>query len=121
MAFGVLSKMAQAWGGAANASIPGFNEFMFSRFSPLCWALPSTPGFNAKDAQSRQVLGEAGALQHTIYSKAGAEYVAYLRTRELPGMGMGPELVGEYIDALSRSDARGFRAFFQVGLNTFVF
>ena len=87
---------------------------MITRFSPLCWALPTTPTFNAKDAQAKQVLSEAGALQRTIYSKTGREYIAYLRSRELPGMGMGSELVEEYVGALERLDAKGFRQFFPV-------
>lgn len=130
MAFSVLSRMAAAWGGsetsqngatASQGAIPGFNQFMFTRFSPLCWVLPSSSGFNPKDAQARQVLGEAGGLQHTIYTKAGTEYVDYLRSQELPRVGMGPELVEEYINALTQLDAKGFRAFFLVRYSTFVY
>jgi exportin-T len=125
MAFGVLARMAATWGGpevappsngvlSTQAAIPGFNQFMFTRFSPLCWALPSSPGFNLKDAQARQVLTEAGGLQQTIYSKVGPEYIEYLRMQELPTMGMGPDLAGEYTTALTQTDAKGFRAFFLV-------
>jgi exportin-T len=89
---------------------------MITRFSPLCWALPSTPSFNSKDAQAKQVLAEAGGLQRTIYSKTGMEYLAYLRERELPGMGMGADLIEEFVGALSRLDLKGFRQFFPVRL-----
>ncbi|RMJ22810.1 hypothetical protein PHISP_06315 [Aspergillus sp. HF37] len=124
MAFSVLSRMATSWGGpdivpeAANGAhpvhpaLPGFSQFMISRFSPLCWALPSTPSFNPKDAHAKQVLAEAGALQRQIYAKTGAEYTDYLRASELPGMGMGPELIEEFVSALSGLDSRGFRQFF---------
>lgn len=125
MAFLVLSKMASSWGGPDIApvtngatptqpALPGFSQFMITRFSPLCWALPATPSFNPKDAQARQVLAEAGNLQRTIFSKTGAEYAEYLRTRELPGMGMGADLIEEFLGALSRLDTKGFRQFFQV-------
>jgi exportin-T len=126
MAFGVLARMAATWSGpevapdpsngvlSTQAAIPGFNQFMFTRFSPLCWALPSSPGFNLKDAQARQVLTEAGGLQQTIYSKVGPEYIEYLRMQELPAMGMGPDLVGEYTTALTQTDAKGFRTYFLV-------
>jgi exportin-T len=87
---------------------------MISRFSPLCWALPTTPSFNSKDALAKQVLAEAGSLQRTIYLKTGMEYVEYLRTRELPGMGMGGDLIEEFLTALSRLDMKGFRQFFPV-------
>jgi exportin-T len=119
MAFSVLSKMANAWGGSETAkdgatAIPGFNQFMFTRFSPLSWALPTSAGFNSKDGQARQVLQEAGGLQQTIFLKAGTEYIDYLRSQELPGMGMTPDLIGEYLNALTQSDNKGFRSFFLV-------
>ena len=124
MAFSVLSKMGTSWGGpdiaagaangasSAQTALPGFGGFMISRFSPLCWALPATPSFNSKDAQAKQVLAEAGALQRTIYCKTGMEYAEYLRNRELPGMGMGAELIEEFLTALSQLDIKGFRQFF---------
>jgi len=126
MAFLVLSKMGSSWGGpdiapvngaattTAQTQLPGFGGFMITRFSPLCWALPTTPSFNSKDPQAKQVLVEAGALQRTIYSKTGMEYADYLRTQELPGMGMGAELIEEYLTALSQLDMKGFRQFFPV-------
>lgn len=126
MAFSVLSKMGSSWGGpdvvpeASNGAPPqqealsGFKQFMFTHMSPLCWALPTTPSFNSKDAQAKQVLAEAGGLQRTIYSKTGMEYIEYLRTEELPKIGMGGELVDEFTGALMRLDVRGFRQFFPV-------
>lgn len=127
MAFTVLSRMVLEWAGPdinldpssndltnQKAALPGFNQFMYTRFSPLCWALPSTPNFNAKDAQARQVLAEAGGLQRTIYSKTGSEYIEYLRDQELPSIGMGKELIDEYLNALTMLDLKAFRQFFQV-------
>ncbi|CAG8074319.1 unnamed protein product [Penicillium nalgiovense] len=126
MAFSVLGRMASCWGGPdiaptpangatpAQAALPGFGGFMITRFSPLCWALPTTPSFNSKDAQAKQVLAEAGALQRTIYSKTGMEYAEYLRNQELPGMGMGTELIEEFLTAMGQLDVKGFRQFFPV-------
>lgn len=126
MAFSLLSKMGSSWGGpditpdgangatAQQVALPGFGQFMITRMSPLCWALPATPSFNSKDAQAKQVLAEAGGLQRTIYGKTGMEYIEYLRDRELPSMGMGAELVEEFVGALSRLDLKGFRQFFPV-------
>lgn len=96
---------------------------MISRFSPLCWALPMTPSFNSKDAQAKQVLAEAGCLQRTIYLKTGMEYVEYLRNQELPGMGMGAELIEEFLKALTavgQLDMKGFRQFFPVRESSFL-
>ncbi|KAK2751615.1 pre-tRNA nuclear export protein [Onygenales sp. PD_40] len=137
MAFLVLSKMSSLWGGPdvvkqqqpsttnppppngdatttqQQPALPGFAQFMITRFSPLCWSLPMTPAFNPKDAQAKQVLGEAAGLQKVIYSKTGQEYVDWLRARELPGLGMGGDLVNEYVGSLEQLDAKGFRQFFQ--------
>ena len=85
-----------------------------TRFSPVCWAIPANPNFNPKDAQGRQVLGEAAGLQKAIYSKTGGEYVTWLRDVELRGMGMDEGTVDDYMNALCNSDAKGFRQFFQV-------
>ena len=126
MAFSLLTKMAISWGGpdvapestngtqTAQPPLPGFGQFMMTRFSPLCWALPATPSFNPKDALAKQVLAEAGGLQRTIYLKTGMEYLEYLRTQELPGMGMGADLIEEFVNALGTLDLKGFRSFFPV-------
>lgn len=84
------------------------------RFSPLCWALPSNSDFNPKDAQGRQVLGEAAALQKTIFTKTGQQYLNYLRDVELRGMGMDESTINDYIGALCTLDQKGFRQYFQV-------
>ncbi|KAJ0423469.1 Exportin-T [Aspergillus carlsbadensis] len=131
MAFSVLARMASSWGGpdiapaasngaaAGQVALPGFGQFMITRFSPLCWALPATPSFNSKDALAKQVLAEAGGLQKIIYGKMGMEYIEYLRDRELPGMGMGGDLVDEYVRTLSQLDLKGFRQFFPTFIQRF--
>lgn len=132
LALSVLIRMSVVWGGpdvvaqtpssslpASTASpqpaLPGFDRFMLTRFSPLCWVLPTTPGFNPKDAQAKQVLAEAAGLQKTIYFKQGQEYITWLRNVELRGMGMGADTVQEYLRALATLDLKAFRQFFQVG------
>ncbi|KAI5293882.1 pre-tRNA nuclear export protein [Ascosphaera acerosa] len=140
MAFSVLARMSALWGGpdivkvatsTANSkqqqqqqqqqvqaqeavTIPGFQQFMISRFSPLCWSLPMSGAFNAKDALSKHALAEAATLQKTIYTKIGQQYLDYLTSQELPGMGMGQELAGEYVTALASLDTKQFKVFFQV-------
>ncbi|EEP77038.1 conserved hypothetical protein [Uncinocarpus reesii 1704] len=128
MAFLVLSRMSNLWGGPdiiqapnpangaapSQPALPGFTQYMMTRFSPLCWALPMNASFNPKDAQAKQVLGEAATLQKKIYCKTGPEYVRWLRETELPGLGMGPDLVNEYVGSLEMLDTKGFRNFFQV-------
>ena len=125
MAFQVLNRMGLIWGGpdvvsadpaqanGANPSptLPGFDQFMVARFSPLCWALPATPSFNPKDAQSRLVLQEAATLQKNIYLKTGQAYLTWLRDQELRNMGMGDPMIEEYIGKLATLDAKDWRRY----------
>ena len=100
--------------GSLQPKLPGFDRFMMERFSPLCWAMPTNPNFDSKDAQGRQVLGEAAGLQKAIYTKTGQDYLTWLRDVELNGMGMESGVVEEYLGALCNADMKGFQRFFQV-------
>ncbi len=101
-------------GQSLEPKLPGFNQFMMTTFSPLCWAVPSNPNFDPKDAQGKQVLGEAAALQKAIYTKTGQEYLTYLKDVELSGMGMDGVTINEYLSALSQPDTKAFQQFFKV-------
>jgi exportin-T len=116
LALAVLIRMTSVWGGpdkvgpganttptspiASQAPLPGFDNFVVERFSPLVWSIPATPGFNSKDAQAKQVLYEAANLQAEIVKKVGEPYVERLKT-DLLGMGVGEETVNQYITKLA--------------------
>ena len=100
--------------GNPQPKLPGFDRFMMIEFSPTCWAIPSNPNFDPKDAQGKQVLGEAAALQKAIYNKTGQEYLNWLRDVELSGMGMDGGTIEEYLRALCTSDTKEFQRFFKV-------
>ena len=60
----VITKANAGLAGAAppqEQPLPGFDNLM-TRFSQLCWEIPYTPGFNPKDAQVKNVLGEISPL-----------------------------------------------------------
>ncbi|RMZ84500.1 hypothetical protein DV737_g1088, partial [Chaetothyriales sp. CBS 132003] len=124
MAFVVMTRMCITWGGhdtvqvagiktdgakTAQPALPGFDQFMIARFSPLCWAMPSNPSFNSKDAQARQVLTEAAALQKTIYLKLGDRYLNWMRDNELRRTGMSDAMVNEFLAKLSGMDMKAYR------------
>lgn len=100
--------------GSPQPKLPGFDRFMMTAFSPTCWAIPSNPSFDPKDAQGKQVLGEAAALQKAIYTKTGQEYLTWLREAELSGMGMDRGTIDEYLRALCTLDTKEFQHFFKV-------
>lgn len=127
MSFLLLARMCNVWGGpdvvsaygqvngnmtGPQPTLPGFDRFMIDRFSPLCWALPTNPSFNSKDAQARQALAEAAGLQKTIYTKTGQQYLTWLQEKELRTMGMNDALINEYLQKLATMEPRAFKSFF---------
>lgn len=103
LAFGVLIRMANVWGGSDVAtvgenpttngspapSIPGFDQFMIDRFHPLCWEVLRDPQFKpATDAQSKQVLNEIAHLEQVIYLKTGDLFIQNLRSSLFPHLGI---------------------------------
>ena len=100
--------------GPSQPSLPGFDGFMMERFSPLVWVLPSNTDFNPKDAQAKQALGEAAAMHKAIYAKTGQQYLNHLQETEFKNMGWDQETATGYLQALSASDTKKFRQYFQV-------
>jgi exportin-T len=80
--------------------LPGFENYVVERFSPLAWSIPATPGFNSKDAQAKQVLFEAANLQTEIVKKVGEPYVERLKS-DLSGNGVSAEGVDQYLRTLA--------------------
>ena len=102
--------------GAEKPRLEGFDQFMMTRLSPLGWAIPINPNFDSNDAQGKQVLGEAAALQKAIYSKTGQDYIHYLRNVQLSRMGMDATQTENYLNALCNMDSKGFQQYFKVTL-----
>lgn len=104
LSFGLLSKMANVWGGSdvanisANPSaptgspspvIPGFDEFLINRFHPVCWTVLRDPYFNPSvDAQAKQVLHEIAGLEQAIYLKTGELFLQHLQSSLFPVLGI---------------------------------
>ncbi len=135
MTFQVLSRMVSVWGGPdvvnrthrepngvlpdsrPQPTLPGFDDFIMKRFSPLVWAITSSPSFNPKDAQAKQVLGEMAALHKSIYMKLGSVHLGWVREKELGsmgGLGLDGKWVAEYTESLVKMDMKTFKVFFQV-------
>jgi exportin-T len=135
IAFNVLSKMIATWGGPdiqplsfatstsapepppnspvadlrPSPTIPGFDVFAVTRFSPLSWAIPASAGFKTADAGGRMLVCEIAAMQQEILKKNGRMYVESLRG-ELAAMGAGAGDVQVYVAKLS-GDKKGFQEF----------
>lgn len=130
LAFGVLSRMTAVWGGpdvyapasapnnnTAHNDIKSSNKFpdwdvtAITRFTPLSWALLTSPQFDAKDAQARQVLLEIAGMQLQILRKTGHPYLEALKG-QLMGLGVDEKTTEDYVRAMTERDEKGFRTFF---------
>jgi exportin-T len=103
LAFSVLTRMTDLWGGPniatcgprAEASnlppqptFPGFDRFLIERFHPVCWEALREPQFQPGDAQAKQVLNEIAGLEQIIYMKTGDMFLQHLRLEFFPAMGV---------------------------------
>ncbi|KAH8595707.1 armadillo-type protein [Bisporella sp. PMI_857] len=104
LAFSVLTRMADLWGGPSIAEVgkapvtssvppspafPGFDQFLIQRFHPVCWEVLREPTFHpGNDAQAKQVLNEIAGLEQTIYIKTGDLFLQHLQSEFFPSMGM---------------------------------
>lgn len=119
VATGVFIRMTAVWGGpdipptstSPAPSLPGFDEFAMSRFSPLSWAVPGAEKFSSKDAQARQVLQELALMQMEILKKCGGVYQQRLRG-ELQTFGLQDSDIEVYMQALTTGGEKGFKKFF---------
>ncbi|KAG4435852.1 pre-tRNA nuclear export protein [Cadophora sp. M221] len=130
LAFSVITRMADLWGGpsiasvgpqAINAAIPpapafdGFDRFLIERFHPICWAVLREPSFRpATDAQAKQVLNEIAGLEQMIYMKTGQMFLDHLQQSFFPAMGLNGT---DFIKSMTTSaDRKGLAGFLQVFL-----
>lgn len=104
LAFSVLSRMAELWGGPSIATLspqptpstsqpspafPGFDMFLIERFHPICWEVLQNPQFRpVSDAQVKQVLNEIAGLEQTIYTKTGDMFLQHLQSSFFPSLGI---------------------------------
>ncbi|KAF9425612.1 pre-tRNA nuclear export protein [Entomortierella beljakovae] len=134
MAFGILLKAVNSWGGqgesagangasAANGNpsgngegkleAPGFYQFMYEHILRITFEVPMKPNFDLQDGQSVLVLGEIAGLQKAIAVKQGDAFLNYLSQVYLPSIQCPAELAREYVQALGQLDVKQFKKYFQ--------
>ncbi|KAF3922113.1 Exportin-T [Dactylellina cionopaga] len=124
MAIALMARMSSVWGGPEipettsqkaylqQEPVPGFDRFMIT-FSEISWGVPANPAFDAKDAESRLVLGEVATLQKVIYGRTGTNFVTYLQGTYFPSINFPEQAAEEYLSALQQLDHKKFKKFFQ--------
>ncbi|APA10228.1 hypothetical protein SS1G_07334 [Sclerotinia sclerotiorum 1980 UF-70] len=126
IAFSVMTKMAELWGGPTIATpgqpitssvqpqptFPGFDTFLIERFHPVCWEVLREPHFRPMvDAQSKSVLNELAGLEHVIYMKTGNMFVEHLQGNFFPSMGVdGSGFIKSMVESPER---KGLATFLQ--------
>lgn len=127
LAFSVITRMADLWGGPSIANLgpqgisstlppspafPGFDRFLIERFHPICWEVLKEPAFRpAQDAQAKQVLNEIAGLEQTIYTKTGQMFLQHLQQVFFPAMGIDGT---DFIKSMTIStDKKGLASYLQ--------
>ncbi|KAE8451232.1 pre-tRNA nuclear export protein [Mollisiaceae sp. DMI_Dod_QoI] len=127
LAFSVITRMADLWGGPNIANLgpqgvsstlppspafPGFDRFLIERFHPICWEVLKEPTFRpATDAQAKQVLNEIAGLEQTIYTKTGQMFIQHLQQLFFPAMGIDGT---DFIKSMTLStDRKGLAGYLQ--------
>jgi exportin-T len=125
LAFSVIARMADIWGGpniavlspsappatqAPSPAFPGFDQFLIERFHPICWDVLRDPSFRpGQDAQAKLVLNEIAGLEQMIYVKTGEMFLNHLNGSFFPSLGVdGSEFVKSMV---SNTDRKGFAGF----------
>lgn len=123
LAFSVLTRMTVVWGGpdlqADTNSVPSkprqtlmdWQDTAITRFTPLSWQLITSPKFDVKNSQARQVLNEIAGMQLQIFRRSGSRYLESLRN-QLGSLGVDQATIEEYLCALSEKDGKTFKMFF---------
>ena len=109
--FIILQRLVEAWAGSDAASLSGFNSYILSEVLPRCFAAPAQAHFDLKDAAALPLLESIASLQKAILAKMGAEFIAYLRERQLPSMGAPRALCDEYARVVAEGDVTQLRDF----------
>lgn len=115
-----LSKMLQVWNTGAVTSqfgqgleVPIFSsDAVLEQLSSVAWTIVGKPKFNARDAQTRLVLMELGALQKSMYDLYGQRFILFLGEKYLPGLGLPLNLVQEYCSRLCELSGKDFKQYF---------
>ena len=127
LAFSVITRMADLWGGpniatlaaqpvssgiAPSPAFPGFDQFLIERFHPICWEVLREPSFRpATDAQAKQVLNEIAGLEQTIYLKTGDMFIQHLQQSFFPSLGFDGT---DFIKSMTTStDRKGLSSYLQ--------
>jgi exportin-T len=129
LAFSVITRMAELWGGpgiatlgqlpttpsnAPSPAFPGFDRFLIERFHPICWEVLREPSFRPSDAQAKQVLNEIAGLEQTIYTKTGDLFLQHLQDAFFPSLGVMPTDGTDFIKSMTTSmDRKGLSVFLQ--------
>jgi len=125
LAFSVITRMADLWGGPNIATLgtqpissslppspafPGFDRFLIERFHPICWEVLRESAFRpATDAQAKQVLNELAGLEQTIYCKTGDMFLQHLQGSFFPSMGIdGTEFIKYMTSSTDRKGLAGY-------------
>lgn len=116
-AFSILHRLVASWAGSSavngstEATLPGFERFIYEHLVPLIFEAPAKDTFDFKDAQSQIVLTEISTLAKTIFQKRGDEMIQFLLEVYLPGINCPPQLAQDFTTNLTTLDSKAFKKY----------
>ncbi|KAL0575167.1 pre-tRNA nuclear export protein, partial [Marasmius crinis-equi] len=93
-------------------ALPGYERYIYERFVPSAFRVPSTPSLNLKDGQVTVVLHEIANFLQTVCKTRGDEAYNWFLTVFLPSQNWPPEAAMEFTTKLKELDSRSFRKYF---------
>ncbi|KAF8896374.1 armadillo-type protein [Infundibulicybe gibba] len=120
-AFTFLSKSVIVWGqypvkqeglGETSDGLPGFERFIYERFVPAAFRVPSLPDFNMKDGQQMVVLHEIANFLQAVCKTRGAEAYEFFVSVFLPSQNWPSDTALDFTTKLRDMDGKGFRKYF---------
>ncbi|KAJ6505980.1 armadillo-type protein [Mycena vulgaris] len=92
--------------------LPGFEQYIYERFVPSVFQVPSLPEFNFKDPGLTPVLHEIANVLQIVFKTRGTEAYDYFLRVFLPSQGWPAETALDFTSKVRDLEGKAFRKYF---------
>jgi exportin-T len=104
----------------AAQALPGYENFVYQRLVPACFAVPASPSFNLRSGQPVsldvneliQVVSEISMLLRNTVQARGREAIDFLATDMLPRLNCPADYTNQLIQSIRTEPSKDFRKTF---------
>ncbi|KAI9638936.1 armadillo-type protein [Dioszegia hungarica] len=94
----------------AAQALPGYENFVYQRLVPACFAVPASPSFNLRSGQP--VVFEISMLLRNTVQARGQEAIDFLATDMLPRLNCPADYTNQLIQSIRTEPSKDFRKTF---------